>query len=123
LHDFVGTWRDLKSNLRLVHARLHLRINLCQHGPSTRLSMTEHADVTAPSGSASALASARSLALGAGGMKTYPLHLLTEFRRVTSRWNLLLIADEVMTGWGEPARSSPASRQGFRPTSCVRQKD
>lgn len=40
------------------------------------------------------------LVLGAGGMKTYPAQLLTEFRRITSRWNVLLIADEVMTGWG-----------------------
>jgi len=40
------------------------------------------------------------LVLGAGGMKMYPAHLLAEFRRITQRSGTLLIADEVMTGWG-----------------------
>jgi adenosylmethionine---8-amino-7-oxononanoate aminotransferase len=40
------------------------------------------------------------LVLGAGGMKIYSPHLLTEFRRITERYGTLLIADEVMTGWG-----------------------
>jgi len=40
------------------------------------------------------------LVLGAGGMKIYPAHLLSEFRRITRRYGTLLIADEVMTGWG-----------------------
>lgn len=33
-------------------------------------------------------------------MKIYPAHLLSEFRRITRRYGTLLIADEVMTGWG-----------------------
>jgi adenosylmethionine-8-amino-7-oxononanoate aminotransferase len=40
------------------------------------------------------------LVLGAGGMKMYPAHVLTEFRRITEHYGTLLIADEVMTGWG-----------------------
>jgi adenosylmethionine-8-amino-7-oxononanoate aminotransferase len=40
------------------------------------------------------------LVLGAGGMKIYPPHLLAEFRRTTQQYGTLLIADEVMTGWG-----------------------
>ncbi|MDH6233317.1 adenosylmethionine-8-amino-7-oxononanoate aminotransferase [Mesorhizobium soli] len=40
------------------------------------------------------------LVLGAGGMKMYAPHLLAEFQRITERYGTLLIADEVMTGWG-----------------------
>src|ERR1700734_1123697 len=40
------------------------------------------------------------LVLGAGGMKMYPPHLLTELKRIASCYGSLLIADEVMTGWG-----------------------
>ncbi len=40
------------------------------------------------------------LVLGAGGMKIYPPRLLAEFRRITQQYGTLLIADEVMTGWG-----------------------
>jgi adenosylmethionine---8-amino-7-oxononanoate aminotransferase len=40
------------------------------------------------------------LVLGAGGMRMYPPWLLSEFRRITQEQGTLLIADEVMTGWG-----------------------
>jgi adenosylmethionine-8-amino-7-oxononanoate aminotransferase len=40
------------------------------------------------------------LILGAGGMKMYPQHVLTELKRIAERYGSLLIADEVMTGWG-----------------------
>ncbi|MFD9899198.1 adenosylmethionine--8-amino-7-oxononanoate transaminase [Mesorhizobium sp. NPDC059025] len=40
------------------------------------------------------------LVLGAGGMKMYRPVLLTELKRITERYRVLLIADEVMTGWG-----------------------
>ncbi|AGA65319.1 Adenosylmethionine-8-amino-7-oxononanoate aminotransferase [Liberibacter crescens BT-1] len=40
------------------------------------------------------------LVLGAGGMKMYPPYLLKEFRKITQHYGTLLIADEVMTGWG-----------------------
>ncbi|WP_104666556.1 adenosylmethionine--8-amino-7-oxononanoate transaminase [Ensifer adhaerens] len=40
------------------------------------------------------------LLLGAGGMKTYPASVLSELKRIAERHSSLLIADEVMTGWG-----------------------
>ena len=40
------------------------------------------------------------LLLGAGGMKTYPASVLSELKRIAERHGSLLIADEVMTGWG-----------------------
>ncbi|QFI69838.1 adenosylmethionine--8-amino-7-oxononanoate transaminase [Sinorhizobium alkalisoli] len=40
------------------------------------------------------------LVLGAGGMKVYPAATLAELKRIAERHGTLLIADEVMTGWG-----------------------
>lgn len=40
------------------------------------------------------------LVLGAGGMRMYPPHLLTQLKRIAEANDCLLIADEVMTGWG-----------------------
>jgi len=40
------------------------------------------------------------LVLGAGGMRMYPPHLLTQLKRIAEVYGCLLIADEVMTGWG-----------------------
>jgi adenosylmethionine---8-amino-7-oxononanoate aminotransferase len=40
------------------------------------------------------------LVLGAGGMRIYPARLLAELKRIAARHGCLLIADEVMTGWG-----------------------
>ena len=40
------------------------------------------------------------LVLGAGGMRMYPPHLLTQLKRIAEAHDSLLIADEVMTGWG-----------------------
>lgn len=40
------------------------------------------------------------LVLGAGGMKMYSAEVLAQFRQLTQRYGVLLIADEVMTGWG-----------------------
>lgn len=40
------------------------------------------------------------LVLGAGGMLMYPAHVLTELKRIAEQSGTLLIADEVMTGWG-----------------------
>jgi adenosylmethionine---8-amino-7-oxononanoate aminotransferase len=40
------------------------------------------------------------LILGAGGMKMYPPRLLAELKRIAKCYGSLLIADEVMTGWG-----------------------
>jgi adenosylmethionine---8-amino-7-oxononanoate aminotransferase len=40
------------------------------------------------------------LVLGAGGMMMYPAWVLVELKRITGASGTLLIADEVMTGWG-----------------------
>jgi adenosylmethionine-8-amino-7-oxononanoate aminotransferase len=40
------------------------------------------------------------LVLGAGGMRMYPPHLLSELKRIAERYGSLFILDEVMTGWG-----------------------
>ena len=40
------------------------------------------------------------LVLGAGGFKFYSPIILSELRAITKTYNTLLIADEVMTGWG-----------------------
>ncbi|WP_038937216.1 adenosylmethionine--8-amino-7-oxononanoate transaminase [Bradyrhizobium japonicum] len=37
---------------------------------------------------------------GAGGMLMYPAWVLAEMKRICEAWNVLFIADEVMTGWG-----------------------
>lgn len=55
------------------------------------------------------------LVLGAGGMKMYPAHLLTEFRRITARYGTLMIADEVMTGWGRTGTLFACGQAGVTP--------
>ena len=40
------------------------------------------------------------LVLGAGGFKIYPAWVLAELKRIAEKYDSLLIADEVMTGWG-----------------------
>ncbi|WP_032918215.1 adenosylmethionine--8-amino-7-oxononanoate transaminase [Mesorhizobium erdmanii] len=40
------------------------------------------------------------LVLGAGGMLMYPAPILTELKKIAETSGTLLIADEVMTGWG-----------------------
>ncbi|MDF0584794.1 adenosylmethionine--8-amino-7-oxononanoate transaminase [Bradyrhizobium yuanmingense] len=40
------------------------------------------------------------LILGAGGMLMYPAWVLREMKRICQEWDVLFIADEVMTGWG-----------------------
>ncbi len=52
--------------------------------------------------------------LGAGGMLMYDARVLAEMSDLRAH-GVLFIADEVMTGWGAPARSSPASRPACRP--------
>ncbi|MBB6486034.1 adenosylmethionine--8-amino-7-oxononanoate transaminase [Rhizobium lusitanum] len=55
------------------------------------------------------------LVLGAGGMKMYPSHLLKEFRRITTTHQTLLIADEVMTGWGRTGTLLACEQAGISP--------
>jgi adenosylmethionine-8-amino-7-oxononanoate aminotransferase len=40
------------------------------------------------------------LVLGAGGMRVYPATIISELKRIAERHDVLMIADEVMTGWG-----------------------
>ena len=40
------------------------------------------------------------LVLGAGGMLMYPPWVLKEMKRICEAYDVLFIADEVMTGWG-----------------------
>ncbi|TCL64137.1 adenosylmethionine--8-amino-7-oxononanoate transaminase [Rhizobium sp. BK251] len=55
------------------------------------------------------------LVLGAGGMKMYSPRLLTEFRRITERYGTLMIADEVMTGWGRTGTLLACAQSGITP--------
>ena len=55
------------------------------------------------------------LVLGAGGMKIYAPHLLAEFRRITEHYGTLLIADEVMTGWGRTGTLFACEQSGVTP--------
>jgi adenosylmethionine-8-amino-7-oxononanoate aminotransferase len=55
------------------------------------------------------------LVLGAGGMKMYPPHLLTQLKRITETHGCLLIADEVMTGWGRTGTLFACEQAGITP--------
>ena len=55
------------------------------------------------------------LVLGAGGMVMYPPELLAALRAVCDRHGVLLIADEVMTGWGRTGRLWACDHAGIAP--------
>jgi adenosylmethionine---8-amino-7-oxononanoate aminotransferase len=55
------------------------------------------------------------LVLGAGGMKMYPAHLLTELKQIAERFGTLLIVDEVMTGWGRTGTLFACEQAGITP--------
>lgn len=55
------------------------------------------------------------LVLGAGGMLMYPAWVLTELERIAERSGTLLIADEVMTGWGRTGTMFACERAGISP--------
>ncbi|WDZ80083.1 adenosylmethionine--8-amino-7-oxononanoate transaminase (plasmid) [Ensifer adhaerens] len=55
------------------------------------------------------------LLLGAGGMKTYPASVLAELKRIAERHGSLLIADEVMTGWGRAGSLFACEQAGITP--------
>ena len=61
------------------------------------------------------------LIMGAGGMLIYPPDVLAEMARICKSHGALLIADEVMTGWGRTGRCSRASRPAsFRTLHATR---
>lgn len=55
------------------------------------------------------------LVLGAGGMLFYPAHVLTEMRAICARYDVLFIADEVMTGWGRTGTLLACEQAGVVP--------
>lgn len=55
------------------------------------------------------------LVLGAGGMLMYPAWVLTELKRIAERSGTLLIADEVMTGWGRTGTMFACEQAGISP--------
>lgn len=55
------------------------------------------------------------LVLGAGGMLMYPAWVLGELERVCARHGVLLVADEVMTGWGRTGTLFACTQAGIAP--------
>lgn len=55
------------------------------------------------------------LVLGAGGMLMYPARLLAELKRIAEKSGTLLIADEVMTGWGRTGTMFACEQAGIAP--------
>ena len=55
------------------------------------------------------------LLLGAGGMLLYPPAVLAEMRRICQHYAVLLIADEVMTGWGRTGTLLACDQAGVVP--------
>ena len=55
------------------------------------------------------------LILGAGGMLTYPAGVLADMQRVCAHHGVLLIADEVMTGWGRTGTLLACEQAGITP--------
>ena len=55
------------------------------------------------------------LVLGAGGMLFYPAWVLAEMRAICARYDVLFIADEVMTGWGRTGTLLACEQAGVVP--------
>ncbi|MFN3276544.1 MAG: aminotransferase class III-fold pyridoxal phosphate-dependent enzyme, partial [Paracoccus sp. (in: a-proteobacteria)] len=55
------------------------------------------------------------LVLGAGGMRIYPAAVLVGLRAICDRYDVLMIADEVMTGWGRTGRLWACDHAGVSP--------
>ncbi|MEI5685708.1 adenosylmethionine--8-amino-7-oxononanoate transaminase [Sphingomonas kyungheensis] len=55
------------------------------------------------------------LIVGAGGMLTYPSHVLAEMAAICARHAVLFIADEVMTGWGRTGTLLACEQAGVVP--------
>lgn len=55
------------------------------------------------------------LVLGAGGMRMYSPQVLAGLRAICDRHDVLMIADEVMTGWGRTGRLWACDHAGIAP--------
>ncbi|ARM90895.1 adenosylmethionine-8-amino-7-oxononanoate aminotransferase [Rhizobium leguminosarum] len=55
------------------------------------------------------------LVLGAGGMRVYSSRVLSEMKRIAENSDTLVIADEVMTGWGRTGPLFACDAAGVRP--------
>ncbi|MDI7862045.1 adenosylmethionine--8-amino-7-oxononanoate transaminase [Rhizobiaceae bacterium n13] len=55
------------------------------------------------------------LVLGAGGMRIYPPSVLADLKRIAERHGTLVIADEVMTGWGRTGSLFACEQAGVVP--------
>lgn len=55
------------------------------------------------------------LVLGAGGMRMYPASVLARLREIATSYGTLLIADEVMTGWGRTGSLFACEQAGISP--------
>lgn len=55
------------------------------------------------------------LVLGAGGMRIYPPHVLRAMAEICAAHGVLLIADEVMTGWGRTGTLLACEQAGVVP--------
>ncbi|AHA27498.1 adenosylmethionine--8-amino-7-oxononanoate transaminase [Candidatus Liberibacter americanus] len=55
------------------------------------------------------------LILGAGGMKIYNPYVLKEFIRITKKYKIFLIIDEVMTGWGRTGKPFACNHADITP--------
>jgi adenosylmethionine-8-amino-7-oxononanoate aminotransferase len=55
------------------------------------------------------------LVLGAGGMRIYGAATLAQMKRICERFEVLLIADEVMTGWGRTGTLFACEQAGVVP--------
>lgn len=55
------------------------------------------------------------MVLGAGGMLMYPAWVLGELKRVCERHRVLMVADEVMTGWGRTGTLFATMQAGVMP--------
>jgi adenosylmethionine-8-amino-7-oxononanoate aminotransferase len=55
------------------------------------------------------------LVLGAGGMLMYPARVLTKLKHIAAQSGTLLIADEVMTGWGRTGTMFACEQAGIAP--------